>query len=342
MSAYGRCPIVLLEVALSNGEVASNITIKGKHKGDYFIYDSTIKGWRVFSTQVIIGDHTSYDGTTTLGVGAKSGLINQSSTAVAVGYASGNNTQRDNAIAIGPNAGQQLQRANVIAIGANAGYSTQLTSAIAIGANAGRINQGTTSIAIGANAGYSSQRSGAIAIGFSAGQTNQGSNSIAIGANAGQTNQGSNSIIIGANVNNTYASSIVMNATATPFYPTSGGVFIRPVRGPNLAMNLLSYDTTTKEVFYNGSSGRYKYDIRDLSSKTAVDKLQPREFKYKLDDVPDIGLIAEEAYACDNAFAYLDENRLPEGIQWNAITVSLLRELQSLKERVAILKNNTF
>ena len=140
------------------------------------------------------------------------------------------------------------------------------------------------------------------------------------------------------NANATYASSIVINATATPFYPASAGVFIRPVRGPNLATNLLSWDTTTKEIFYNGSSQRYKYDIHDLNTPSVIDNLQPREFKYKLDNASDIGLIAEEAFECKSAFAYLDEDQLPEGIQWNAITVSLLQELQCLKKRVTLLK----
>ena len=68
--------------------------------------------------------------------------------------------------------------------------------------------------------------------------------------------------------------------------------------------------------------------------------LQPREFKYKDDHSPDIGLIAEEAFYTNNAFAYLDKEGIPEGIQWNAITASLIKEIQQMKQRIAVLKCN--
>jgi hypothetical protein len=56
--------------------------------------------------------------------------------------------------------------------------------------------------------------------------------------------------------------------------------------------------------------------------------------------VQDVGLIAEEAFKANPSFAYLDKEQLPEGIQWNAITTSLVAELQEMKRMIAVLKAN--
>jgi hypothetical protein len=334
----GRCPVFLLEVALSTGGNATSITVKGSKWGDYFIYDDTVKSWRSFSTQIIIGDHTSTDNTTSIGVGARAGLLSQSATAVAVGQSAGNANQGDGSVAVGQYAGIQSQQG--VAVGSSAGEIHQQIDTVAVGYNAGQNNQHYNAVAVGANAGQYSQQTSAIAIGANAGQYSQTTGAIAIGYNAGQTNQGANSIAIGYNSNAGFQSIVIDASYSTPINAGATGVFIRPVVGPKLGSNLLSWDMATKEIFYNGSSQRYKYDIQDLTETLSIDKLQPREFKYKLDNSPDIGLIAEEAYKCDNAFAYLDKTQIPEGIQWNAITVALLKELQQMKKRIQILQTN--
>jgi len=211
-----------------------------------------------------------------------------------------------------------MQSNNAIAIGSFAGQTSQSVNAIAIGSQAGNNLQSANSIAIGANAGLDYQGINCIAIGSGAGEYNQGYNAIAIGANAGATSQAPNSIIL--------------NASSTALNTTTSGVFVSSIQGPRGSSNTLSYDTNTCEVYYNGSSQRYKYDIKDLSTDTStVYNLQPRAFKYKLSDEPDVGLIAEEAYQCDHSFAYLDKDQIPEGIQWNVITTYLIAEFKKLK-----------
>jgi hypothetical protein len=338
----GRCPVFLLEVALSTGGNATSITVKGSNWGDYFIYDNINKKWMSFSNRIIIGDHSSSTiSSTSMGIGARAGYAEQSATATAIGQGAGNANQGDDSVAIGQSAGIVSQRGTVV--GVKAGQIDQLPDAVAIGVFAGNVAQ--KGIAIGANAGQYSQQTGAIAIGVNAGKYSQQTGAIAIGTNAGQTNQDSNSIAIGYNTSSSHSyQHIVIDASySTPINAGATGVFIRPVRGPIEGSNLLSWDTETKEIFYNGSSQRYKYDIQDLpmskSLLLSINDLQPREFKYKLDNSPDIGLIAEEAYTCDNAFAYLDNTQIPEGIQWNAITVALVKELQQMKKRIQILRN---
>lgn len=332
-SGIGSSTLVLLAVPLQAGGYATNITVKGVNWGDYFIYSDTLNSWVVMSDKIILGTHTDLDNTTTMGIGHFAGYLQQSPTAVAIGTYAGNRDQITSAIAIGHYAGEVLQEG--IAIGTFAGNTNQKSNGIAIGQNAGKISQ--KSIAVGYNAGLSNQQTGAIAIGHNAGYLNQSAKSIAIGYNAGYTNQMPNSIAIGSNTS-AKTKGIVINAFDTPLNPATTGVFIRPILGPMSATNLLSWDTATNEIFYNGSSQRFKYDIRPLIESKRVCELQPKEFKYKSDDSPDIGLIAEDAFRINNAFAYLDKDGIPEGIQWNAITVSLLREIQQIKRRIDILK----
>jgi hypothetical protein len=336
MSGVGSSIFVLLDVQDSSGEYETNITVKGEKWGDYFIYSDVLKTWVVMSEKIIIGNHTSLTNTTTLGVGQFAGYLNQHDTAVAIGVFAGNTDQKIGAIAIGTEAGKVTQQG--IAIGAYAGQINQQPGAIAFGFNAGRNTQELGAISIGANAGEATQRSGAISIGANAGRINQGTGAIAIGANAGQTNQAAYSIVIGNNVNTLTTNTIVMNASSSPLIPSTYGLFIRPLMGPMIGNNLLSWNTATKEIFYNGSSERFKHDIKPLTSGESVYELKPREFKYKEDGSSDIGLIAEEAFYSNNAFAYLDKEGIPEGIQWTAITASLLKEIQEIKRRIKILK----
>jgi hypothetical protein len=58
-----------------------------------------------------------------------------------------------------------------------------------------------------------------------------------------------------------------------------------------------------------------------------------------MDDMSDIGLIAEEAFKCDPSFAYLDKDQIPEGIQWNVITTYLVAEFKKLKMELDELSN---
>ena len=327
----GRSPVVRLSVAVQSGGYATNIRVKGENWGDFFIYDDELSSWITLSNKIVLGNHTD-PGNTTFGIGFFAGYLQQTPSAIAIGTYAGNADQGAEAIAYGYYAGQFRQGG--IAIGNSAGNGDQQVNAVAMGLNAGFQNQSTGAIAIGLNAGTENQSAGAIAIGENAGTQNQSVGAIAIGQNTGDT--GSYSISIGQNA---MKKGIVINATNIQLTSPATGLFVKPIRGPMIGNNLISWDTGTKEMFYNGSSERFKYDIQPLRiASTSTRDLQPREFKYKLDDTHDIGLIAEEAFKANTAFAYLDKGQTPEGIQWNAITTSLVAELQQMKQRIALLK----
>ena len=325
MSTTTRCPQYRLNsTSKYNGDF--NTIPAGDNYGSYLYWNGTI--WQIDSNKIHLG--------------TDAGKYNQSQGAVALGKFSGTNQQATNAIAIGYNSGTNQQQQSAVAIGQYAGYSNQGINAIAIGKNVGQTDQGANSIAIGENAGYSNQGINAIAIGTNAGYSNQGINAIAIGTNAGQTDQGANSIAIGNNAGQTgqTAGSIILNATGVPLNAGSTGFFVKPIRGAFSSGNVLSYNTENNEIFYNGSSQRYKYDIKPIVNKTDnIYQLQPKEFKYKIDDSTDIGFIAEEVADIDPAFAYLDKDGIPEGIQWNTITTYLVAEIKKIKEDITFFEN---
>ena len=304
-----RCPFVAINAVSKSADVGSlTEPDKGQSYGSYLFWNANSESggkWTVEDKSVHLG--------------LNSAIRQQAKNIIALGAYAGQNSQ-DNAIAIGSNAGQMNQQSNSIAIGTNAGQTIQLSNSIAIGSNAGQINQESNSIAIGSNAGQTGQKTHAIAIGANAGQLNQGEYSIAIGVNAGQTGQAANSIIICAG--------------PTGISTSESGFYVNPIRGPRGAWGVLAYDLSTNEIFLNGSSRRYKYDIIPLENDTStIYQLEPREFKYKLSGKTDIGLIAEEVYQIDPSLVYLN-NGEPEGIQWNTITTYLLQELQKLKIEV--------
>ena len=345
MSGVGRCPLVLLAVPLPNGGNKTEFP-KASHWGDYFVYSEN--KWKVFSTRILLGvSHTSTDQITddlnkfektSVGIGTLTGLLNQDTLAVAVGSAAGNNHQFTAAVALGTSAGSVNQKG--VAIGLQSGQIGQGIDSLAIGNHAGQNNQQPTAIAVGFYAGQANQGASSIAIGRNAGQINQRANAVAIGTNVGNTNQATYSIMLGENIQSSNYCCVAINADGSNnIVPTKDGLFVRPIRGPRLGTNFLSWDTGTNEMFYNGSSQRFKYDIQDYVESDSVYKLEPREFKYKLNGESDIGMIAEEVFQHNKGFAYLDESKQPEGIQWNAITTSLLQEMKLLKQQIQRIKN---
>jgi len=329
-----RCPVFVLNSTSKSPDGASlTKPDDGSIYGSY-LYWNGVK-WANEASAVHLGANAGgpYQGANGIAIGPSAG-ISQGISAIAIGLSAGNSYQGPNAIAIGYQTGFNSQGSNAIAIGSNAGQNMQSNSAIAIGVFAGQISQSVNAIAIGSQAGNNVQSANSIAIGANAGLDYQGINCIAIGSSAGKYNQGHNAIAIGTNAGATSQApnSIILNASSIALNTTTAGLFVSSIQGPRGSSNVLSYDTETCEVYYNGSSQRYKYDIQNLSTDTsAVYNLQPKSFKYKLTDEPDVGLIAEEAYKCDPSFAYLDKDQIPEGIQWNVITTYLIAEFKKLK-----------
>jgi len=143
-------------------------------------------------------------------------------------------------VSIGKNVGQFTPPSYGVAIGSQAGQSNQGEYGVAIGNGAGQLFQGTNAVAIG-SAGYEDQGQYAVAIGAGAGDSGQGQYAIAIGAGAGANHQTANSIILDA-------------TNGTIQQAAGAGLHIAPIRSGSNIFNLLSYNTTTKEITYSTQS----------------------------------------------------------------------------------------
>lgn len=241
---------------------------------------------------ISIGNQAGYqtEGQNCIAIGSQAGQTMQGSAAISIGFQAGRNSQGLNSIAIGRFAGQNMQKSSSIAIGFNSGFNGQGEFALAMGYQAGQVsqsslgiaigtncgnnqrqngicigqfsaftNQGTNAIAIGTEAGRTNQGTQSIAIGRQAGRTNQSQNAIAIGFNTGSSNQGSNSIAIGSQIGTTVAQasqSIAINATPSALNTVvSSGFYVNPIRTiSDPSAKILSYDTSTREVFYNSAA----------------------------------------------------------------------------------------
>ena len=139
-----------------------------------------------------------------------------------------------------------------IALGANAGQNTSLQS-VAVGESAGSVNQGNRTVSIGSQAGQYTQGTYSVAIGPSSGFFEQGNNAVAIGDNAGQSSQGNYAIAVGyyAGHNNQSANSIILNASSSILNGAAAGFYVNPVRNDTSTGNVLTYNTTTKEIVYS-------------------------------------------------------------------------------------------
>jgi hypothetical protein len=236
----------------------------------YFDGTALTSDYSGFSTIVTIGIGSnaikSNPGTGAIAIGSNAGTSNtqpnsvaigvfaaynsggSNENSVAIGYYAGYSNQQSNSVAIGYRAGSNLQGCNAIAIGTLAGMD-QSNAAIAIGCNSGSYVQGYNAISIGTSAGYYIQGFNSIAIGCNAGYTNQSPYSIAIGTNTSAT--GSYGVAIGGNASSATNNSIVLNASGSVVTSQVDGAFyVKPLRSLTPGTNVVSYDTTTSELFY--------------------------------------------------------------------------------------------
>jgi hypothetical protein len=112
--------------------------------------------------------------------------------------------------------------------------------------------QGLESIAIGQSAGGFTQGDYAVAIGSGAGNIGQGNRAVAIGATAG-VDQGDYAISIGngSGYPSAVANSIAINASGFTLDAPAAGLYINPIRNQTSTGNVLTYNTTTKEIVYS-------------------------------------------------------------------------------------------
>jgi hypothetical protein len=153
---------------------------------------------------------------------------------------------------------------NTTALGYKANESNPQIEVTSIGAFAGSTRAKNYSTNIGAYAGDFDANIGSTNVGYGAGSELSGEYSIAIGHKAGYLGSCNNSII--------------MNASATVFHPSTTGLFINPITESNVLCNhILQYNSVTKEITFTSNcnlpSGGTNYDAITQSNSQSNSNL---------------------------------------------------------------------
>jgi hypothetical protein len=134
--------------------------------------------------------------------------------------------------------------------------------------------QAQHAVAIGATAGTSTQGTGSVAVGWGAGKTAQGAYAVAVGPRSGTTSQ--------------HAGTICLNAANADLNTTqTNSLFINPIRNTTTTpTNVLTYNTTTKEVSYTSNSGpAFKAYQNSSQSLTALSQTSnPTKLVYQVEE----------------------------------------------------------
>jgi hypothetical protein len=120
---------------------------------------------------------------------------------------------------------------------------------------------------------------------------------------------------------------------------TDGKFYAPNLGGSSSANSDLRYSTSTKRIYYQTSSKRYKTNIRELEIDTKlIYKLKPKSFKDKKTKQDDFGLIAEEVFEHIPEIVPLDKEGKPVGVNYKMLSVLLLGEIKKLRKEVKQLK----
>jgi hypothetical protein len=101
----------------------------------------------------------------------------------------------------------------------------------------------------------------------------------------------------------------------------------------------VKYNTTTGRLTFDGSSARYKDNIRDSDVGLAeLMQLRSVKFEYKEGGSTDIGFIAEEVFPIIPEYVSLDEEGKPQGVAYDRMVSLLTKSLQEALIRIEALE----
>jgi hypothetical protein len=166
----------------------------------------------------------------------------------------------------------------------------------------------------------------------------------------GNTGVENTKITLGAGSNNHMTFSVLGSERMR--IESDGGIFFNSLGGFSVSNSDVRYNTTSKELYYQTSSKRYKSEITDLeSSLSKVNNLRPVRFKDNLSKQYATGMIAEEVAKIIPDVVFVkpidgfDEPQI-EGINYSDLTPFLIKAMQEqqeiindLKARIEILEN---
>lgn len=138
----------------------------------------------------------------------------------------------------------------------------------------------------------------------------------------------------------------IVTATVERMRITSAGrIHFYNLLGSSATQSDVRYDTTSKEMFYNTSSERYKTEIVDLENTLdKVNSLRAVRYKDIETEQETTGLIAEEVIEIIPEVVFKKEiegfdEPQPEGINYSDFAPFLIKAIQELKAEIETLKS---
>lgn len=102
---------------------------------------------------------------------------------------------------------------------------------------------------------------------------------------------------------------------------------------------VVEYDTTTKEIYAETSSIRFKENVRDLEVDTSkIYDLRPVTFESKHTGKTEFGFIAEEVDKIMPEMVIYGEDKKPLSVNYQKFAVLLLNELKEIKNELKEIK----
>jgi hypothetical protein len=115
---------------------------------------------------------------------------------------------------------------------------------------------------------------------------------------------------------------------------------VLPLYNATTAQSANVYVDSTGKLFRSTSSEQFKKNIRDLEvDASKVFDLLPRSFEMKEDNTTHFGLVAEEVEKVIPELVSYDKEGKPNGVQYQMLSILLLKELKKQKLEIELLKS---
>jgi hypothetical protein len=209
-----------------------------------------------------------------------------------------------------------------------------------VGRSAGQGNiTGNLNSFFGASAGYqNTSGQGNTFIGNNAGYFHiSGDNNVAVGNSALVANGITNATAIGANASATTSNTMVLGTdTVTVRIPGSLAVTNSFSLGPLFNNGITSLcQATGGQIAYCSSSLRYKKDLQPFTRGLALlNQLKPITFKWKANDMLDLGFGAEDIAAVEPLLVTHNAAGEIEGVKYDRITAVLVNAVKEQQQQI--------
>lgn len=115
---------------------------------------------------------------------------------------------------------------------------------------------------------------------------------------------------------------------------SDGGLFAQTLLQQSAAGLVVEWDSTTKELYAETSSLRFKEQVEEYVPRCRLSDLRPKRWRDKATGRREIGLIAEDVFKLLPDLVVCGPDGLPLGVKYHKLAVLLLERVQQLERRL--------